>query len=274
MIDIEDVSQRFAVEGGVVEALRHVDLTVDTGEFVTLVGRSGCGKSTLLRIIAGLLLPTSGDVTVAGDPVRRPRQDVAVMFQRPALLPWRTVLDNVLLPITVMHGDTRPYRPKAMELLETTGLVQFASRNPRELSGGMQQRVSLCRALIHDPDVLLMDEPFAALDALTREELSIELQRICTDRSKTVVFVTHSIDEAVLLADRVVVMSPRPGRVKTIVSVDVPRPRTLASTTNTERLAEHGAVLRDLLFERTPDTDATATIDGAAKLEQTTEQTT
>jgi NitT/TauT family transport system ATP-binding protein len=171
------------------------------------------------------------------------------MFQRPALLPWRTVLENVMLPIELMGGDDAPYQERAKALLETTGLAGFANRLPRELSGGMQQRASLCRSLVYDPEVLLMDEPFAALDALTREELSMELQRICAESGQTVVFVTHSIDEAVILADRVAVMTPRPGRIREIVDVDVPRPRTLGHNAYTEKLSGYAAALRDLLFD-------------------------
>lgn len=249
MISVEHVSKTFSVDGGVVEALAGIDLSVDEGEFITLVGRSGCGKSTLLRIIAGLVPPTSGRVVVGGRQVEKPRRGVAVMFQRPALLPWRTVIENVMLPIELMGGDSEHRLRAATALLETTGLTDFADRLPRELSGGMQQRVSLCRSLVYDPEVLLMDEPFAALDALTREELSMELQRICAESGQTVVFVTHSIDEAVILADRVAVMSPRPGRIREVVDVDVPRPRTLGHNPHIEALAEHAAHLRDLLFD-------------------------
>lgn len=250
-LTVDDVSKVFtAGKGAAVNALHKIDLDVHEGEFVTLVGRSGCGKSTLLRIIAGLIPVTSGQVTIAGSAVQRPRRDVGLMLQQPALLPWRTTLDNILLPLEIMGKVGSEYRARAHQLLETTGLTGFESRYPRELSGGMQQRVSLCRSLIHDPDVLLMDEPFAALDALTREELSIELQRICAEQNKTVIFVTHSIEEAVLLADRVVVMSPRPGRIKQIVPIDAKRPRTLAMSEHSETLAHASAELRALLFER------------------------
>lgn len=252
-LTVDDVSKVFtAGKGAAVNALHKIDLGVSQGEFVTLVGRSGCGKSTLLRIIAGLMPASAGTVTIDGSPVQRPRRDVGLMLQQPALLPWRTTLENVLLPLEIIGKHGAEFRDRAHELLETTGLSAFANRYPRELSGGMQQRASLCRSLIHDPDVLLMDEPFAALDALTREELSIELQRICAEQNKTVIFVTHSIDEAVLLADRVVVMSPRPGRIKRIVEIDAPRPRTLAMSEHSEKLSLAAAELRDLLFEREP----------------------
>jgi len=249
LIELHNVSKTFHSKKGSVEALRNINLTVDEGEFITLVGRSGCGKTTLLRLIAGLLQPTAGQLSVSGQKVAKPRRDVAVMFQRPALLPWRTVLENLMLPVEVIGAKKSEYLGRAEELLDTTSLTGFEDALPRELSGGMQQRVSLCRSLITDPDVLLMDEPFASLDALTREELSSELQRICLDQQKTVVFVTHSIDEAVLLADRAVVLSPRPGQIKQIVDVDVPKPRSLGHSDHTERLAEIGAELRDLLFE-------------------------
>jgi len=250
-LKVDDVSKvSTAGKGSDVSALHRLDLDVREGEFVTLVGRSGCGKSTLLRIIAGLIPATAGSVTIDGSPVLRPRRDVGLMLQQPALLPWRATLDNVLLPLESMGKNGADYRDRAHQLLETTGLSGFASRFPRELSGGMQQRASLCRSLIHDPDVLLMDEPFAALDALTREELSIELQRICAEQNKTVIFVTHSIEEAVLLADRVVVMSPRPGRIKQIVTIDAQRPRTLAMSEHSDTLAHASAELRELLFEK------------------------
>jgi NitT/TauT family transport system ATP-binding protein len=220
---------------------------VGEGELVTLVGRSGCGKSTLLRIVAGLVAPSSGRVTVAGREVRGPSRDVALAFQRPALLPWRNVLENVLLPVEVLGLDRRAYRKRAEELLGLVGLAGFEERRPHELSGGMQQRAALCRSLVYDPSVLLMDEPFAALDALTREELSLELQRIFAEHGKTIVFVTHSISEAVLLADRVVVMTPRPGRIAEIVPVAAPRPRSLGMS-GQAALAEPAARVHDLLF--------------------------
>jgi NitT/TauT family transport system ATP-binding protein len=217
---------------------------------VTLVGRSGCGKSTLLRIVAGLIAPSSGTVAIAGRRVSGARRDVSLVFQRPALLPWRNVIDNVLLPVEILRLPKRDYRPVAADLLALVGLEGFERRYPYELSGGMQQRVALCRALIQDPQVLLMDEPFAALDALTREEMSLELQRIWSEHKKTIVFVTHSIQEAVLLADRVVAMSPRPGRIVRTVEVRLPRPRSLGSSGDTEELARASAEVHDVLFAR------------------------
>ncbi|MEV0616329.1 ABC transporter ATP-binding protein [Nonomuraea sp. NPDC050404] len=247
MIRLRGVSQVFGGRRGAVEALRAVDLDVAGGEFVAVVGRSGCGKSTLLRLIAGLLPATSGEVRVDGEPVVKPRRDVAIMFQRPALLPWRSVLDNVLLPVEVFGWPRDEHRTRAHSLLEMVGLETFHRRLPHELSGGMQQRVALCRALIQRPRVLLMDEPFSALDALTREELSIELQQIHMEHAATVVLVTHSIEEAVLLADRVVAFTPRPGRILTTVAVDVPRPRTLGQGAHTAGLARCSAELHEIL---------------------------
>jgi NitT/TauT family transport system ATP-binding protein len=248
-IRIDHLSHRFeAATGPPIHALEDIDLEIGGNEFVTLVGRSGCGKSTLLRIVAGLLRPTEGQALLAGERVTGPRSDVSLMFQRSALLPWRNVLDNVLLPVEILRLDKKEYRRRAHELLELVGLEGFERRRPYELSGGMQQRVALCRSLIYDPSVLLMDEPFAALDALTREELSLELQRIWSDHRKTIVFVTHSIQEAVLLADRVVVMSPRPGRIARIVPVEQPRPRSLGDSS--EALNRALTEVHELLFAR------------------------
>ncbi|WP_330276876.1 ABC transporter ATP-binding protein [Lentzea sp. NBC_00516] len=237
MISLTGVSHSF----GGVHALDGIDLEVGEHEFVAVIGRSGCGKSTLLRLVAGLLTAARGRILMAGSPVTRPRRDVSVMFQRPALLPWRTVLANVLLPTEIFGlGDQRD---RAYELLELAGLGGFEKRLPHELSGGMQQRVSLCRSLIQSPRVMLMDEPFSALDAITRTELSEELQRVQLARPRAVVFVTHSIDEAVLLADRIVVLSPRPGRIHRIVDVGLPRPRALGQV----ELDEVSRELRGLL---------------------------
>ena len=250
MIRLTGVSRTFAGRSGTVEALRGIDLDVAEGEFVAVLGRSGCGKSTLLRLIAGLLPTTSGEVHVAHERVTKPRRDIAMMFQRPALLPWRSVLDNVLLPVQIFGWKKAAHRERAHELLRMTGLNGFEKRLPHELSGGMQQRVALCRSLIGNPTVMLMDEPFSALDALTREELSGELQRVHMEHNATIVFVTHSIDEAVLLADRVVVLSPRPGRIREIIDIKVPRPRTLGRTSHLEEVARCSAELHELLMTR------------------------
>jgi NitT/TauT family transport system ATP-binding protein len=212
--------------GGEVIALEEFSLDVADGEFITVVGRSGCGKTTLLKLTAGLLGATSGSVHVAGQPVTAPLTNIGIVFQAPVLLPWRKTLDNVLLQIEARKLDVIGYRRRARELLELTGLAGFENCYPSELSGGMQQRVSISRALIHDPPLLLMDEPFGALDAITRDEMNVELLRIWSDSKKTVLFITHSIPEAVFLGDRVIVMTPRPGRVADILSIDLPHPRT------------------------------------------------
>ena len=248
MIRLTGVSRTFAGRSGTVQALDGIDLEIDEGEFVAVLGRSGCGKSTLLRLISGLLPTTSGEVRVSGERVTGPRRDIAMMFQKPALLPWRTVLDNVLLPMQIFGGRKAAHRDRARELLTMTGLTGFEKRLPHELSGGMQQRVALCRSLIANPRVMLMDEPFSALDALTREELSGELQRVHMELGTTIVFVTHSIDEAVLLADRVVVLSPRPGRIREILDIRIPRPRTLGRGAHLEEVARCSAELHELLM--------------------------
>ncbi|BCY07165.1 ABC transporter ATP-binding protein [Actinoplanes sp. L3-i22] len=248
MIRLDRVSRSFAARDGDVVALRDIDLDIAEGQFVAVIGRSGCGKSTLLRLIAGLLAPTGGAVTIDGTPVGRPRRDVALMHQLPALLPWRTALGNVLLPAEI-HGLPRAeYRARAVELLDAVGLAGFHQRHPYELSGGMQQRVALCRALIQRPRVLLMDEPFSALDALTREELATQLQEMHLAAPATTVFVTHSIAEAVLLADRVVVLSAMPGRIRAVLEVNIPRPRSFGHNAHVAQVAECVAELHDLLL--------------------------
>jgi NitT/TauT family transport system ATP-binding protein len=249
VIRVDNISQTFPGRHGVaVEALRNIDLEVEEGEFVAAIGRSGCGKSTLLRLMAGLLPATSGQVWIAGEPVRKPSPEVGMMFQRPALLPWRSVLDNVLLPVELFGWSRAKYRDHAHELLEMVGLHDFGKQLPHELSGGMQQRVALCRALIARPKVLLMDEPFSALDALTRAELAVELQRIHMELGATIVFVTHSVQEAVLLADRVAVLTARPGRLREIVPVDIPRPRSFGLNAHIDEVAACSAELHDLLL--------------------------
>jgi NitT/TauT family transport system ATP-binding protein len=233
LIRLDGVGMTYATASGPVEALRDVDLTVGRGELVAIVGPSGCGKSTLLRIIAGLRPPSRGRVEVDGRPVVRPIPSVGMVFQAPVLLKWRTIADNVLLPAELSRLDPRDYRDRAAQLLRLVGLAEFAQKLPRELSGGMQQRASLCRALLLDPPLLLMDEPFGALDAMTRDEMNLELLRVWGQGSgeerKTIVFVTHSIPEAVFLADRVIVMTARPGRLGRVFDVPLPRPRTAAS---------------------------------------------
>ena len=233
LIDLDRVGMTYQAASGPVEALAGISLSVGTGEFVSLVGPSGCGKSTLLRIVAGLRPATVGDVVVEGQRVTQPIADIGMVFQAPVLLKWRSILDNILLPAELAGKEKRSYWARAHELLEMAGLHGFADKLPRELSGGMQQRASLCRALLLDPPLLLMDEPFGALDAMTRDDMALELLRIWGERDlareqrKTVLFVTHSIPEAVFLSDRVVVMSPRPGRVAADLRIDLPRPRTV-----------------------------------------------
>ena len=249
VIRIDDVSKVYSTRAReAIAALERISLDVGENEFVVLVGPSGCGKSTLLKMVAGLLPVTTGSIQVHGTPVDGPREDVGIVFQAPVLLNWRDVLNNVLFPIEILHRDRQRYRPVALDLIRLVGLAGFENKHPRELSGGMQQRVAICRALIHDPTVLLMDEPFGALDALTREEMTIELLRIWTERPKTIVFVTHSIPEAVLLADRVVVMTPRPGRVAEVLAVDLPRPRT-TDMTFSPPFKDYSDRIRELIFK-------------------------
>ena len=233
LIDLSGVGMIYQAASGPVEALAGISLAVGVGEFVSLVGPSGCGKSTLLRIVAGLRAATTGTVTVEGQRVTKPIPDIGMVFQAPVLLRWRTILDNILLPAELAGKDKRGSWARAQELLEMAGLQGFADKLPNQLSGGMQQRASLCRALLLDPPLLLMDEPFGALDAMTRDDMALELLRIWGERDlareqrKTVLFVTHSIAEAVFLSDRVVVMSPRPGRIAADLRIDLPRPRTV-----------------------------------------------
>jgi NitT/TauT family transport system ATP-binding protein len=212
------------------EAIREVTLDVADGEFVSVLGPSGCGKSTLLMMIAGLIGVTGGAITIDGTPVAGPRREIGVVFQNPVLLPWRTVLQNVLFPVELQKLPRAEYSDRARALLRMAKIDDFADMLPRQLSGGMRQRVAICRALVHNPSILLMDEPFSALDAITRDEMAIELLRIWLANRKTVVFVTHSIREAVLLSDRVLVMGRRPATIVEEVSIDLPRPRNIAMT--------------------------------------------
>ena len=225
-------------------AIEQFDLAIHEGEFLTIVGPSGCGKSTLLRIVAGLHLASAGDVRVDGRIVDRPQTNLGIVFQSPVLLDWRTALENVLVQVELRGLDPRAYKDRALRMLEQVGLKDFADRYPFELSGGMRQRVAIARALIHDAPLLLMDEPFGALDALTREQMRLDLEALWLATRKTVLFITHSIEEAVLLADRVVVMSPRPGKIECVMDVALSRPRGLearraqAFVEATERITE------------------------------------
>jgi NitT/TauT family transport system ATP-binding protein len=226
-IRLQGVGKRYDTKDGPVDACTDIDLDIRQSEFVAIVGPSGCGKTTILKMVAGLVPHTAGTITVGGRKVERPLTDVGIVFQEAILLDWRSVLSNVMLQIDIRGRDAAAGEREARHLLEITGLSGFENKKPYELSGGMRQRVSICRALVHDPPMLLMDEPFGALDALTREQISMDIQRIWMEKRKTAIHITHSIPEAVLLADRVVVMGPRPGRIVEIIDIDLPRPRRL-----------------------------------------------
>jgi len=248
-ICLEGVSQVYASNDGPVRALDGVSLRAGHGEFLSVVGPSGCGKSTLLMIAAGLLRASSGAVMIEGRPVTRPRTDIGIVFQSPVLLEWRTALANVMLQAEAKKLERGAAQARARDLLRGVGLRGFEDKYPHELSGGMCQRVSLCRALIHDPPQLLMDEPFGALDALTRDQLNLDLQQICAERRISVLFITHSIPEAVFLSDRVMVMTPRPGRIDRDIAIDLPRPRTLAMRDAPE-FAGYSRQILDLFLAR------------------------
>ncbi len=228
LAQLQTVSKDYTVRsGGTVTALQDVSLDIRENEFVTLVGPSGCGKSTVLKILGGIIRASRGTLLFDGKPLDRPSREIGMVFQRPVLLPWRSVLDNVLFPIEMLGWKVSEHLDEAQRLIKLVGLSGFEKALPQELSGGMQQRVSICRALVYDPKLLLMDEPFGAVDAMTREEMCLEVMRIWRERRKTGVFVTHSISESVFLADRVVVMTPRPGRIVVDLPIDLPRPRTI-----------------------------------------------
>jgi NitT/TauT family transport system ATP-binding protein len=224
---LKGATKRYPVVSGALTAFEDISVAVERGEFVAVVGPSGCGKSSLLRVVAGLAGLSDGTCAVGGEPMSGPRRDVGIVFQSPLLFPWRTVIENVMLPVDVQKLDRARYLEVARQLLGLVGLSDFERAYPRELSGGMQQRVGIARALVNDPTILLMDEPFGALDAMTREHMNVELQRLWLERRNTILFITHSIPEAVFLADRVMVMTPRPGRVAEICDIDLPRPRPL-----------------------------------------------
>jgi NitT/TauT family transport system ATP-binding protein len=224
-IEIKNLSKTYFAKDGEIQALKDISIEVNKGEFVSVVGPSGCGKTTLIKTIAGLLPKTQGVVRVNNIPVREPLADVGFVFQMPVLFPWRKALDNVMLPVEILNLDSNRFGRKAIELFQLVGLEGFEQKYPYELSGGMQQRVAICRALIHNPSLLIMDEPFSALDAISREKMNSELLRIWSSEKKTVLFVTHNIGEAVFLSDRVYVLSPRPATIVEVVSIDLPRPR-------------------------------------------------
>lgn len=244
LINVQSLSKTF----GVVQALKDVSFDIKKGEFVSLLGPSGCGKSTLLMILVGLFSASEGQVHIAGKKIVDPFIDVGIVFQNAELLDWRTALQNILLQIEIRKLPLREFTDRAGELLAQVGLSGFEDKLPFELSGGMRQRVALCRALIHDPEILLMDEPFGALDALTRDQMNLDLQRIWLEKRKTAVFVTHSIDEAVFLSDRVIVMTPRPGRVAETFDISLPRPRAL-EVKETPAFNDYASHIRKLFMD-------------------------
>jgi NitT/TauT family transport system ATP-binding protein len=253
-IRIQGLSKTFDQgRSGAVLALRDIHCSIREGSFVSVVGPSGCGKSTLLRIIAGLLDYSEGSVMLDGQPITGTRRDVGMVFQSSILLPWRSILENVMLPAEVLGLDMKAARIRALELLRMVRLEGFEHKLPRQLSGGMQQRASIARALLHDPKILLMDEPFGALDAMTRERMNLELQRIWSESGKTVILITHSIPEAVFLGDTVLVMTPRPGSLARVLEVDLPRPRSMHAMA-TPGFAAAADQIREL-FEHTGSFD-------------------
>lgn len=228
-INVENLNKvYFPKKSAPTHALSDINFSIKQGEFISIVGPSGCGKTTLLNILAGLLPKTSGSATIAGNEVLKPLKEVGMVFQAPTLLPWRTIKENIMVPVEVQKLDKKVHSNRAEDLIKMVGLEGFEEKYPNELSGGMQQRAGICRALVHEPAVLLMDEPFGALDAMTREYMNLELIRIWQESRQTIAFVTHSISEAVFLSDRVIVLSPRPGRIAEIVDINIPRPRDLA----------------------------------------------
>lgn len=242
IVEIRGLRKTYASPRGSVDALADIDLDIRPGEFLSVLGPSGCGKSTLLRCIAALEDISGGTIRVRGRPLKGPPDNLGVVFQRDVLLDWRTILDNVMIIAEFRRLDVKGLQPRAMQFLKRFGLEGYEHRFPWELSGGMRQRASICRALLDDPELLLMDEPFGALDALTRDQMNLDLLRMWEAGRKTVLFITHSISEAVFLSDRVVVMSPRPGRVRDVLAIDLPRPRPLALRES----AEFGRCTREL----------------------------
>jgi NitT/TauT family transport system ATP-binding protein len=242
-IDVCDVSKTYDSERGTVEALRDVSLSIGAGEFVSVVGPSGCGKSTLLRCVSGLEQPSTGTISLKGEAVLSPAPSMGMVFQRDVLLDWRNILDNVLFTADFRGLPRKQWIGRAKELLELFGLSEFQNRYPWELSGGMRMRAAICRALLVAPELLLMDEPFAALDAFTRDDLNLELQKISQKTNSTTIFITHNITEAIFLGDKVVVMDRRPGRVALVLDIELARPRAL-SVRETPQFAEYGSIIR------------------------------
>lgn len=250
IIRLDRVSKTYDTVSGTTTALQPTTLSINRGEFLSIVGPSGCGKSTLLSVTTGLSRPTSGEVYIEGQELRAPYSRCGIAFQTPVLLEWRSVIDNVLMQFELRNQPVAPHREAATTLLASMGLGGAENLYPRELSGGMKQRVSIARALIHNPPILFLDEPFAAVDAITRDQLKIDLQQLWLDRGHdlTIILITHDIDEAVFLSDRIAVMTPRPGAIAELVDIDLPRPRTFDQTF-ARRLAEYSADVR-ALFER------------------------
>jgi NitT/TauT family transport system ATP-binding protein len=248
-LEFRDLFKIYTTDDGPVRALDGISISQRKQEFLSILGPSGCGKSTLLMIAAGLIPASHGLVSVQGKRIIKPRTDVGIVFQNPVLLEWRTALGNIMLQAEARKLDRAAAERRAYELLDSVGLKGFEHKYPDQLSGGMRQRVSICRALIHNPPQLLMDEPFGALDALTRDQLVLDIQRIWNEARMTVLFITHSVPEAVFLSDRVIVMTPRPGQVDEIIDIDLPRPRTLAMR-ETPQFARYNRRILDLLLAR------------------------
>lgn len=249
LIQIQDVSKTYQTIDGEVHALDLIDLNIGENEFISLLGPSGCGKSTLLMLISGLIPSSSGKIVIKGEEVRKPYTNLGIVFQRDVLLDWRNVLDNVMLQVEIRGLKKDEYERRAKDLLRRVGLGDFLQSFPSELSGGMRQRVSICRALLHDPPLLLMDEPFGALDAITRDQMNLDLMEIWEQSRKTVIFVTHSVPEAVFLSDRVIVMSQRPGRIVESIPIDLPRPRHL-TVRDTQEFSEYNRYIRRLFQQQ------------------------
>ncbi len=248
-IRVENISKTFCARDEMVCAIDEISFNVKKGEFVAILGPSGCGKSTAMLIMAGLLEATRGEVYMLGKKVTEPQHNVGIVFQAPVLLDWRKALGNVLVQVELRRLNPKDYEQRALHLLKSAGLEGFENKYPYELSGGMQQRVSICRALVHEPPLLMMDEPFGALDALTREQMRIDIERLMMEEKKTVVFVTHSIPEAVQLADRVIVMGPRPSTIERILEIDLPHPRHRALQ-ESNRFSEYVKEITDIFMVR------------------------
>ncbi|MCP4402300.1 MAG: ABC transporter ATP-binding protein [bacterium] len=247
MIKIEKAKKVYSGRKGAVHALGPIDMDIEAGEFISFLGPSGCGKSTLLMMIAGLLDCSEGRVEIDGQEVKKPRTDIGIVFQKPVLVDWRDMLGNVMLQIEMRNLSTEQYMDKAKELLSSVGLGDFLTSMPYELSGGMKQRTSFCRSLIHDPPIVLMDEPLGALDAMTREQLRCDLERLWMKTKKTFLFVTHDIGEAIQLSDKVVVITPRPGQIAAIIDVKLERPRSMDVKQSAEFL-QHEKEITDIFL--------------------------